>query len=84
MLIRFVETDVRSMGRTASGVKGITLGKDDEVIGMEILEEDQDVLVVTEKGYGKRTHASQYRIQNRGGKGIRTCNIQEKMDNSWP
>lgn len=78
MLIRFVETDVRSMGRTASGVKGITLGKDDEVIGMEILEEDQDVLVVTEKGYGKRTHASQYRIQNRGGKGIRTCNIQEK------
>lgn len=78
MLIRFNETDVRSMGRTASGVKGISLDEDDEVIGMEILEEHQDVLVVTEKGYGKRTHADHYRIQNRGGKGIRTCNIQEK------
>lgn len=78
MLIRFNETDVRSMGRTASGVKGISLVADDEVIGMEILEEHQDVLVVTEKGYGKRTHADHYRIQNRGGKGIRTCNIQEK------
>ncbi|MCU9613493.1 DNA gyrase subunit A [Caldibacillus lycopersici] len=78
MLIRFVETDVRSMGRTASGVKGISLEEDDEVIGMEILEENQDVLVVTKNGYGKRTAAEKYRIQNRGGKGIRTCNVQEK------
>jgi DNA gyrase subunit A len=78
MLIRFAETDVRSMGRVATGVKGITLDEDDEVIGMEILEDYQDVLVVTEKGFGKRTPADHYRIQNRGGKGIRTCNIQEK------
>ncbi len=78
MLIRFPETDVRSMGRTAAGVKGISLDEDDEVIGMEILEDDQDVLVVTEKGFGKRTGAEQYRLQHRGGKGLRTCNIQEK------
>lgn len=78
MLIRFKETDVRSMGRTATGVKGITLDDDDEVVDMEILEEDQDVLVVTKKGYGKRTDAEEYRVINRGGKGVRTCNIQEK------
>jgi len=78
MLIRFPETDVRSMGRTATGVKGITLDKDDEVVGMEILEEHNDVLIVTKKGYGKRTPASEYRIQGRGGKGIKTCNITDK------
>jgi DNA gyrase subunit A len=78
MLIRFPETDVRSMGRTATGVKGITLDSDDEVIGMEILSEDNDVLIVTKNGYGKRTPASEYRVQGRGGKGIKTCNITEK------
>ncbi len=78
MLIRFPETDVRTMGRTATGVKGISLDDDDEVIGMDILEDDQDVLVVTENGYGKRTSADQYRPQKRGGKGLKTCNIQEK------
>lgn len=78
MLIRFNETEVRAMGRTATGVKGITLDEDDEVVDMEILEEDQDVLVVTRKGYGKRTNASEYRVVHRGGKGVRTCNIQEK------
>ena len=55
MLIRFHETDVRSMGRTATGVKGITLDYEDEVVGMEILEEESDVLIVTKNGYGKRT-----------------------------
>ncbi|MGG3925423.1 DNA gyrase subunit A [Metabacillus fastidiosus] len=78
MLIRFPEKDVRSMGRTATGVKGINLDADDEVVGMEILEEDVDVLIVTRSGYGKRTPASEYRIQSRGGKGLKTCNITEK------
>jgi DNA gyrase subunit A len=78
MLIRFPENDVRSMGRTAAGVKGISLRKGDEVVGMEILEEDEEVLVVTKNGYGKRTPADEYRIQNRGGVGIKTCNVTEK------
>ncbi|MGD6943588.1 DNA gyrase subunit A [Cytobacillus gottheilii] len=78
MLIRFPEEDVRSMGRTATGVKGITLGKDDAVVGMEVLEEDTEILIVTKKGYGKRTPADDYRVQGRGGKGIKTCNITEK------
>jgi DNA gyrase subunit A len=78
MLIRFPETDVRSMGRTATGVKGITLGNDDEVVGMEVLEENTEILIVTKNGYGKRTAAEEYRVQSRGGKGIKTCNITEK------
>ncbi|WP_442597289.1 DNA gyrase subunit A [Neobacillus sp. D3-1R] len=78
MLIRFPETDVRSMGRTATGVKGITLGKDDEVVGMEVLEENTEILIVTKNGYGKRTDAMEYRVQSRGGKGIKTCNITDK------
>lgn len=78
MLIRFPETDVRSMGRTATGVKGITLRGQDEVVGMEILEEDSEVLIVTINGFGKRTPAEEYRIQSRGGKGIKTCNVTEK------
>ncbi|MDP4106501.1 MAG: DNA gyrase subunit A [Bacillota bacterium] len=81
MLIRFPETDVRSMGRTATGVKGITLVEDDEVVGMEVLEENTDILIVTSNGYGKRTPALEYRVQGRGGKGIRTCHITEKNGN---
>jgi DNA gyrase subunit A len=81
MLIRFPETDVRSMGRTATGVKGITLVEDDEVVGMEVLEENTDILIVTSNGYGKRTPASEYRVQGRGGKGIRTCHITDKNGN---
>ncbi|MGG0717581.1 DNA gyrase subunit A [Robertmurraya massiliosenegalensis] len=79
MLIRFPETDVRSMGRTATGVKGISINREnDEVIGMEVLDEDSDILIVTKNGYGKRTPAEEYRIQGRGGKGIKTCNITDK------
>ncbi|MCM3726874.1 DNA gyrase subunit A [Neobacillus cucumis] len=81
MLIHFPETDVRSMGRTATGVKGITLDSDDEVVGMEVIEEDNDVLIVTKNGYGKRTPASEYRIQGRGGKGIKTCHVTDKNGN---
>jgi DNA gyrase subunit A len=78
MLIRFPETDVRSMGRTATGVKGITIDSEDTVVGMEVLEEESEILIVTKNGYGKRTPAEEYRIQGRGGKGIKTCNITEK------
>ncbi len=75
--IRFKETDVRSMGRTATGVKGITLSADDEVVGMGIVEEDEDILIVSEKGVGKRTAVEEYRVQTRGGKGIRTTTLSE-------
>ncbi|WP_024427653.1 MULTISPECIES: DNA gyrase subunit A [Bacillus] len=81
MLIRFDETDVREMGRTAAGVKGITLSEDDIVVGMEILEADANVLIVTEKGYGKLTPEKEYRVQSRGGKGLKTCKI---TDNNGP
>lgn len=77
-LIRFPESQIRSMGRTAAGVKGISLREDDRVISMEIIDDDMDVLNVNEKGYGKRTPAIDYRITNRGGKGIFTCNVTEK------
>ena len=78
MLVRFEETDIRSMGRTASGVRGIRLRKGDHVVGMEILEPGQEVLVVTENGYGKRTSEEEYRLQSRGGVGIKTSQITEK------
>lgn len=78
MMIRFPEEDVRSMGRTAAGVKGISLREHDEVVGMEILEENDEILIVTKNGYGKRTPEAEYRIQSRGGKGIKTCNVTEK------
>ncbi|SHN32998.1 DNA gyrase subunit A [Gracilibacillus kekensis] len=77
-VIRFEESQIRSMGRTAAGVKGISLRADDEVVSMEIMEESQYVLNVTEHGYGKRTIVDDYRRTNRGGKGIFTCNITEK------
>ena len=70
MSIRFNESDVRSMGRTAYGVKGITLDDGDEVVGADIVEPETTILTVTENGYGKRTQESEYRVQNRGGKGI--------------
>lgn len=78
MSIRFPESDVRSMGRAATGVKGITLDDNDEVIGMDVVIPSQDVLIVTAKGYGKRTPVSEYRTQSRGGKGIKTINVTEK------
>ncbi|WHX49145.1 DNA gyrase subunit A [Paenibacillus woosongensis] len=78
MSIRFPESDVRSMGRAATGVKGITLDEGDTLIGMDVIVPDQDILIVTTKGYGKRTPVSEYRIQSRGGKGIKTINVTEK------
>ncbi len=78
--IRFHESKVRPMGRTASGVRGITLSSDnDEVIGMVAVEnEKENILVVSEKGYGKRSKIGDYRITNRGGKGVKTLNITKK------
>ncbi|MEC0301620.1 DNA gyrase subunit A [Terribacillus saccharophilus] len=78
-LIRFPEEQIRPMGRTAAGVKGITLrGDDDLVVSMDIIDEGVDILNVTEKGFGKRTPESEYRITNRGGKGILTSKITDK------
>lgn len=78
--IHFHETDVRPMGRTAAGVKGVTLeGASDEVVGMVcIAREDSNLLVVSEKGYGKRSNIEDYRITKRGGKGVKTLNVTEK------
>jgi len=76
--IRFSETDVRSMGRSATGVKGIQLSEGDEVVGMDLVTPNDSVLIVTSKGYGKRTPTSEYRLQTRGGKGIKTINVTEK------
>src|SRR3989338_5711097 len=77
--IHFHEEDVRNMGRQAGGVRGIHLGKDDEVVSMEALSGDQaTLLTVTEKGYGKRTEVKEYRVQSRGGTGIFTCKITDK------
>jgi len=79
--IRFHETKVREMGRTATGVRGMTLdGDDDAVIGMICVsdKENETILVVSEKGYGKRSLIDDYRITNRGGKGVRTINITDK------
>ena len=78
MLVRFQEDDIRSMGRTAVGVRGIKLRDGDEVVGMEIIEPGQEILVVTEKGYGKRTSEEEYRLQSRGGVGLKTMQITDK------
>lgn len=76
--IRFNEQDVRPMGRVTRGVKSITLRDGDYVVGMSVIRDNADLLVVTENGYGKRTVLDEYRIQNRGGKGLYTYRITEK------
>ena len=78
--IRFEEVKVRSMGRTASGIRGVTLANEkDEVVGMVCVDSpDETILVVSERGYGKRTALDDYRITNRGGKGVKTLNISDK------
>ena len=81
--IRFNENTVRPIGRVGAGVRGIALDEGDEVVGMICIEPDsmQDVLVLSENGYGKRTDLDEYRITNRGGKGVKTINITEKTGN---
>ena len=82
--VRFNEKDVRAIGRTASGVRGINIEDDDEVIGMICVDEQTEdmeskhILVVSENGYGKRSNLDDYRVTNRGAKGVKTINITEK------
>lgn len=78
--IRFNESTVRQIGRVGAGVRGISIEESDEVVGMICVEPDstQDVLVLSENGYGKRTDLDEYRITNRGGKGVKTINVTEK------
>ena len=82
-LIRFSESTLRPLGRTAAGVKGISLREGDTVVGLDVAdsESEDEVLVVTENGYGKRTPVSEYRLSNRGGKGIKTATITERNGN---
>ena len=76
-MVRFVENEIRVMGRTASGVKGIELGNS-TVVGGEIITSDEQVLIVTEKGYGKKTPIDEYRLTHRGSKGVKALNVTEK------
>ena len=79
-MIRFNEAEIRNMGRTASGVRGIDVG-DGKVVDCEICKADQEILVVTENGYGKKTPVEQYRITHRGSKGVKALNTTEKNGN---
>lgn len=78
LAIKFNEKDVRPMGRTASGVKAITLNDDDVAVCMDIAVDEEDLLVVSENGFGKRTPITEYKVQNRGGKGLMTYKITDK------
>ena len=79
-MVRFNETEIRSMGRGTSGVKGIDL-TDSEVVSSEIINSGEDILIVTEKGYGKKTLIDEYRLTHRGSKGVKALNITEKNGN---
>jgi len=76
--IHFPETQIREIGRAARGIRGIKISKEDEVVGMEVVTPQTQILTVTQHGYGKRTQASEYRIQNRGGSGIFTVKRTQK------
>jgi DNA gyrase subunit A len=76
--VHFPETQIRDIGRTARGIRGIKISKEDEVVGMEVVAPHTQILTVTANGYGKRTQASEYRIQNRGGSGIFTVKRTQK------
>ena len=77
--IRFSESDMRDISRGAIGVRGIKLAEGEEIVGVGIIEsDDDDILVISEKGYGKRSKASEYRTQGRGGQGVKTLNVTEK------
>jgi DNA gyrase subunit A len=78
LTVRFAESDVRSMGRDTTGVRGMDVGNSGRVIAMDVARDDMDLLVVTENGYGKRTQISQYRKTNRGAKGVKTIGLTEQ------
>jgi len=77
--IRFRESDVRAMGRNAAGVRGIHLDGDDAVVAVDMVTPDTTLLAVAEKGYGKRTALDEYRLTGRGGKGIITMNVTDRV-----
>jgi DNA gyrase subunit A len=77
LTVRFAEDDARAMGRDTSGVRGMDVGSGGEVIAMDIARDDQDLLVITENGYGKRTKIEQYRKTSRGAKGVKTIGLTE-------
>src|SRR5690606_1431666 len=79
--IRFHERDVRAMGRAARGVRGIRLRAGDQVIGMDIVEDDTSIFVISEEGYGKRTKIAQFTAHARGGVGIRSAVVNKKTGN---
>jgi DNA gyrase subunit A len=83
--IRFKEKDVREMGRTASGIRGIRLKKGDKVVGMSVVKnekgKEEELLVITENGFGKKTSLNEYRIQQRGGSGVKAMNVTSKTGN---
>ena len=76
--IRFKESDARAMSRGARGVKGINLKKDDKVVFMDVIK-GEDLLVISSNGYGKKTPLTQYKVQKRGGKGIKTLSVNDKV-----
>ena len=80
-LVRFNESEIRVMGRTASGVKGIDIPEDAICVSAEIVDENSDLLIITENGYGKRTSIDEYRLTHRGSKGVKALNITEKNGN---
>ena len=77
-MVRFTEDEVRLMGRSASGVKGIDIKEDEVVVGAEIVNKDKMILIITEKGYGKRTNVLEYRLTHRGSKGVKGLNVTDK------
>ena len=80
--IRFKASDIRSIGRSGAGVRGMLLGENDEIVGAAIVKSEEDsILVVSSKGYGKRTSAEEYRLQGRGGAGVKTMNVTDKNGN---
>ena len=85
--IRFHEKNVRAMGRTAGGVRAITLKGGDEVVGVDVIPAGRasefELLVISENGLGKKTALDEYRAQGRGGQGIKTYNVSEKQESSW-
>jgi DNA gyrase subunit A len=78
MLVRFEESEARSMGRGAAGVKGVNLGKDDRVVSMDVVQPGATLLTVSEKGYGKRTPTDDYRLVHRGAKGVLTMRCTDR------
>ena len=80
MCIRFNENDARPLGRTARGVKAITLRAGDEVVGMDVLQEGKTVLTVSETGYGRRSEIDDFRLQSRGGKGVTNYKVRTYGD----